>query len=198
MPKYRITQSLLSAWKYSYLTDDGFASFIDCLTRKPKPQTKAMLDGIQFENCVNSVLDGNPIDENHIWHDQVVYLSGKLHDSAKQVTIYKDVKVDGVPFLLHGVLDFLRNSIIYDTKFSTTYKINKYYDSPQHPMYFALVPEATEFNYLICDGKYVYEERYYPDDVEPIERTIKHFMEYLDHLNLVDTYVKHWKANENG
>ena len=72
--------------------------------------------------------------------------------------------------------------------------MNNYIGSPQHPMYFALVPKAREFQYKICDGKYIYTETYRPDEVEPIERTIKHFMDFLDKQNLVKTYCDNWKS----
>ena len=78
--------------------------------------------------------------------------------------------------MLYGKLDFLkaggnlRHEILaYPSKGNA----NNYIAVPQHPMYFALVPEGTNFQYKICDGKYVYTETYRPDEVEPIERTIK-------------------------
>ncbi len=72
--------------------------------------------------------------------------------------------------MCYGVLDYLKCGVIYDTKYSKTYKVNKYLDSPQHPMYFVLAPEAYEFQYKICDGEWIYTEIYRPGEVEPIER----------------------------
>lgn len=193
-PKYRITQTLLSAWLWSYKLDGGYEDFLRTLRREKTPPTKAMLDGVRFEGMVNAVLDGAPLDEEHKWAECIREVSGELAGAKKQVTVFRDIKVDGVPFLLHGVLDFLRAGVIYDTKFSTKYSVNKYLNSPQHPMYFALVPEAYEFKYIICDGKYVYRERYTPQDVEPIEKTIAQFMKFLDRHKLVDLYCENWKT----
>lgn len=193
--KYRITQTLLSNWLYIYkLEDGGYEKFLKCLNREKEPPTKAMLDGIRFEGCVNSVLDGAPIGEDHEWYKPVKQLAKYLNGSQQQVTLFREIEVDGITFLLHGVLDFLKAGIIYDTKFSKTYHLNKYLDSPQHPMYFALVPEAYEFQYIICDGKYVYRERYYPEDVVPIETTIHQFISFLKNNGLFDIYCEKWKV----
>lgn len=190
----RITQSLLSAWDYVYKKEDGYEDFLSTLNREKKPPTQAMLDGRRFEGLVNSALDGNPIPEDNDWYVPVMQLSKYLAGSQQQVEIRRVVEIDGVQFQLHGILDFLRSGIIYDTKFSKTYKVGKYLDSPQHPMYFALVPEAYEFQYLISDGSYLYREIYRPEDTEPIEKEIRLFMRYLEQRNLIDIFVKKWIA----
>lgn len=190
----RITQSLLSAWDYVYKKDDGYEEFLAALNREKKPPTQAMLDGRRFEGLVNSALDGIQIPEDNDWYSPVMQLSQYLSGSQQQVEIRRNIEVDGVQIQLHGILDFLRSGIIYDTKFSTTYKVGKYLDSPQHPMYFALVPEAYEFQYLISDGTYVYREVYRPEDTEPIEKEIRLFMNFLEQRNLIDIFVKKWIA----
>ena len=96
---------------------------------------------------------------------------------------------------VHGVLDYLREGHIWDCKFSTTYKLNKYRDSPQHPMYLELVPEAKDFTYIITDGKYVYREKYPRDIVAPIEIDIKNFMNFCKSHDLWDTYREKWRVN---
>jgi hypothetical protein len=196
--KLRITQSLLSAWEWSYKTENGYADFLDTLKRVKKPPTQAMLDGVRFEGIINAALDGEPLDEAHEWYKPISEIVSELRRSQKQVVLYRDITVNGVPFLLHGVLDFLKAGIIYDTKFSKSYSVGKYRDSPQHPMYFALVPEAYKFQYTISDGKYVYRETYYPDDTEPIEIIISNFMIFLERQNLIDTYAKYWQINNKG
>ena len=62
--KLRITQSLLSSFSWVFRKDDGYDSFLRTLNREPNPQTKAMLDGIRYENVLNSVLNGEPIPED--------------------------------------------------------------------------------------------------------------------------------------
>lgn len=192
--KFRITQTLLGAWLYSYKTDGGYDSFLKTLRREKVPPTKAMLDGVRFENCINAVLNGAEIDVSHEWYKPVTEISAELTGAQKQVVLFKNMSVDGVPFLLHGVLDFLLAGRIIDTKYSKSYRVGKYLDSPQHPMYFALVPEAYEFQYTICDGSYVYRETYRPEDCTPIETTIRQFMRFLDDQNLVDLYAQKWRV----
>lgn len=198
--KLRITQSLLSAWLWSYLKDDGYEDFLKALKREKQPPTKAMLEGVRFENVVNSVLDGAPIDPKHEWLNPVLDITDELWGASQQVTLFREIDVNGVTFLLHGVLDFLKQGVIYDTKFSKTYHVGKYLTSPQTSMYFALVPEARLFEYIICDGKYVYRERYprelLGDGIEPIEKTIDNFMSFLDRQNLLEIYTENWEAKQ--
>lgn len=193
--KFHLTQSLLSSWLWSYRTDDGYARFVEALNRHREPPSPEMLDGIQFENCVNNYLNGAPLVEGHKWYRGITATADYLWGAQQQVSLYRDLIVDGVCFSLNGVLDFLRAGVIYDTKFSKTYHLNKYLDSPQHAAYFYLVPEATEFQYLSCDGSYVYREIYHPEDVRPIEKTVRDFMVFLDRTGLIDTYTSLWELN---
>ena len=192
--RFLITQSLLSSWQWSYKMEDGYADFLKTLRKERTPQTRQMLDGIRFENVLNATLDGAEIDTTHEWYRPIKSLSRTLHGAQQQVRLSKDVRVGGINWVLYGVLDYLKAGVIYDTKFSKTYKVGKYRESPQHPMYLALVPEAYAFKYLICDGTYIYTETYRPDEVEPIERTIKQFMDFLDRQNLVEVFCENWKS----
>lgn len=193
--KVRITQSLLSAWEWSFKTDDGWDDFIAALNREKKQPTQAMLDGIRFENCLNNVLKGEPIYQDNEWYNVLVEMSCELQGAQQQVSLFQDCEVDGQPFLLHGVLDYLREGHIWDCKFSKTYHLNKYLSSPQTPMYLSLVPEARDFTYIISDGKYVYREKYPRDIVPPIEPTINNFMQYLKKHELWGVYCEKWSVN---
>ena len=192
-PKFLITQSLLSSWQYGIVSGD-ISEFKEALERKRKPPTKAMLDGQRFENVVESVATGTVIEHDHEWYRPVTEIADIVKGGQYQVKLSRDLTVDGITFVCYGILDFLKCGVIYDTKFSKTYHVGKYLDSTQHPMYFYLCPEAYEFTYIISDGKWVYRETYRPDDVEPIEHTIKHFMDFLDNLGLVNTYCENWKS----
>jgi hypothetical protein len=195
---YLLTQSLLSAWLWSYKLETGYEDFLKTLRREPIQQNKAMLEGIRFENCLNAVLNGAEIEPTHEWYKPIMELYPTLYGSQQQASPSCEMVIDGVRFVLYGKLDYLKAGIIYDTKYSPRYpskgNVNNYIDSPQHPMYFALVPEAREFQYKICDGTYIYTETYRPDEVEPIERTIKHFMDFLDKQDLIKTYYEFWKS----
>ena len=198
--KLRITQTLINSWQYSFKTDSGYEDFLRTLNREPKQPTKAMLDGIRFESVLNSVLDGEEIPPDHEWYKPVRQLAKYLAGSQKQVVLFRDTEVMGYPILLHGVLDYLRAGMIYDTKYSPPYgtsrqnNIIKYLNSPQHPLYLALVPEARAFEYLICDGELVYRETYPRDIVDPIEPTIAQFIKFLQNNNLFEIYKEKWSV----
>ena len=67
-PKFRLTQSLISAYEWTFKKEDGYEDFIAALNREKKQPTVAMLEGIRYENCLNSVLDGVEIPEDHEWY----------------------------------------------------------------------------------------------------------------------------------
>ena len=192
--KVRITQSLLSSWEWSFKKDDGYEEFLKALKRERTPPTKIMLDGIAFENVLNSVLRGEHIPEDHEWYKVITEMARELDGSQQQVTIFRDINVSGQPFLLHGVMDYLHAGIIYDCKFSKRYELNKYLNSPQTPMYLELVPEARLFEYIISDGKWVYREKYPREIVPSIRDTINQFYKYLLQHNLWEIYEQHWRV----
>ena len=195
--KLRVTKSLLDSWLYSFKRDDGYEDFLCTLRREKKPPTEAMLNGVRYENCLNAVLNGEQIPEDHEWKFPITEMSQELWGAQQQVVLFQDIEVDGQPTLLHGVLDYLRAGVIWDCKFSKTYHLNKYYwdYTTQTAMYFALVPEARMFRYIISDGKYVYRETYPRDIVPGIEIPIRQFLSYLKKHDLYDIYVEHWKVN---
>jgi hypothetical protein len=155
-----------------------------------------MLDGVRYENVLNAVLNGEPITPEHEWYTPIVEMAIELSGSQQQVNLYANsgITYNGVPILLHGVLDYLKAGHIYDCKFTKNYHLNKYYweDTTQTAMYLALVPEAFDFTYIISDGKYVYRERYPRDIVPPIQPTITQFLAYLEKQNLIEIFERKW------
>ena len=191
--KFLLTQSLLSSWQYT-LKGGELDEFLSTLRREKKPQSKAILDGIRFENMVHAVSEGAEIGRDQEWYKPVMEICEIITQGQYQVKASRPLVVDGVEFVCYGILDFLKAGVIYDTKFSKTYKVGKYLDSPQHPMYFYLCPEVQRFEYIISDGSYVYREAYLPEDTEHIEKTVRQFMSWLDKTNFVDLYCQNWRS----
>lgn len=192
--KVRLTQSLLSSWEWIYKKESGYDDFLLTLRREKKPPTQAMLDGIRYENVLNSVLDGEQLPEDQEWYAPITEMAQELWGAQKQVTLYRDVMLGDQPVLLHGVLDYLREGHIWDCKFSKRYELNKYLNSPQTGMYLALVPEAMDFTYIISDGKWVYRERYPKDIVPDVMNTINQFFKFLTNYELWDVYTEKWSV----
>lgn len=191
--KVRITQTLLSAYEWAFKKDDGYEDFLRTLNREKSPPTKAMLDGIRYENVLNNVLKGETISEDHEWFSPIAEMSIELWGAQQQVVLFKEIEVDGQIFLLHGVLDYLREGHIWDCKFSKTYKLNKYLGAPQTSMYMELVPEARDFTYIVSDGDWVYRERYPREIVPPVEPYIKNFMNFCKKHDLWNIYEQKWR-----
>lgn len=196
-PKLLITQSLLGAWLYQYQAFDqesAHKDFLRVLRREKSKPTQAILDGIQFENMVTACCEGSPPPEGHKWGEAVRAIADRLQGSQFQVVAQRSAMVAGVPFLLYGRLDALKAGVIYDIKFSRSYQVGKYLDSPQHPMYFTLVPEAYRFEYVVFTGSDVCVESYDREDVPEIFPTIRNFINYLELSKLDKIYCQKWET----
>ena len=220
--RFLMTQSLLSAWQWLYKARDAYpydedkadaaeakaeADFLRVLRRERGEPSPAMLAGRDFEALCYAVADGrfrpahNDFGESEFppTYPGALQVARVINGGAWQVKASKRVSVGGRDFLLYGVLDALKAGVIYDIKFKSrplgsVELPGLYADSPQHPMYFALCPEALRFEYLVSDGALLYAESYERGDVAPIETIIGDFMGYLDRACLVSVYEHHWAA----
>lgn len=189
----RIRQSLLSAWQWSVRHKRGYEDFLLTLQGKSIPANPMMQNGIKFEELVRLAIKGVAIPADHEWYKGIIATSKILRGSAEQVYKTAPITVNDRQYLLSGTADNIKAGVIYDTKFSVTYKYGKYFDSPQHPAYFYLWPDAKAFQYLIFNGKELFRETYYPFAVKPIADYIADFQKYLDMNNLTEIYETHWR-----
>lgn len=204
-----MTQSLLSSWKYQFndfskyedraeeFEEKAQREFLQTLRREPIETSEAMQKGIDFENLVVALCHGQQGFEEHDWYAPAIEIADIVRGSQFQYVAKKEVTIAGVDFLLYGKLDSLKAGIINDIKFSGSYNVGKYFDSPQHPMYMECVPEATEFNYLVSNGRRVWRETYRREECKPISDVIEEFIGYLRVSGLFEIYTNHWKAKEN-
>lgn len=207
MERYLITQSLLSAWAYVFDCFEGgeeeaMEDFIAALNRQKRESTVDMLNGIAFENAVyaaaaNASAKVRP--ELWAWKSGIRQVAEIIKGATVQVKAQKEITVDGMTFLVYGILDALKAGTIYDVKFVNKKfggldLAGKYLTSAQHPAYFYIVPEATEFQYLVSDGEDVYIETYRREDTKPIGEIISQFVASLRDMGLLDLYREKWLA----
>lgn len=216
---YRITHSLLSAWDYATgdrAGDDSLAEFVKTLKREPKQRTQSMQAGIDFEDEVTfyaangylkyddapkmqvvTAMGDTIIQDVHTYSDAerkaIIRFGEKVRWAAPQVRAEKEMKINGIDFLLVGVADYLKAGIIYDTKRIGMYEYGRYVSNTQHPMYFELFPEAVRFDYLIFDGYQTHVETFRRTDCEPIQNHISRFVRDLRDVGLLETYKEYWE-----
>jgi len=209
-----ITQSLLSAWGYQFTDFHNIYStnekaeqaaqkaredFLSSLRREPIATSPAMQKGRDFEELVVLLAEGGDIapDKPHWekWVEGAAQIADRVRGGAFQVASSAPVTIGDIDFLLYGRLDALKNGTIYDIKFASRYEYGNYFESAQHPMYFAIVPEAHTFTYLVYrEGLGVFDETYRRSDTRDIADTISEFMEHLKKTDLFSVYEGHWKA----
>lgn len=207
MERYLITQSLLSAWAYVFDCfeggeEDAMADFLATLNREKREPTDAMRNGIAFENAVYAAAKDAPAKvppELSVWEPGIRQVAEIIKGAPVQVKAQKEITVDGMTFLVFGILDALKAGTIYDVKFVNKKfggleLAGKYLGSAQHPAYFYIVPEAMEFKYIVSDGEDVYIETYRREDTKPIGEIISQFVASLRDMGLLDLYQEKWLA----
>lgn len=205
-PTYEITASLLNSFYYQWncvdyvkqdfdgtmeksfdercdiARDNAHQEFLNALNRIHTPTTFAQQRGMDFEDACCA--------------GKVPVVSEIIKDGVFQPTYYKMVKVDGLQIQLKGRLDVLKAGTIYDMKrVSRWHGPEHYKKSVQHWMYLELVPEASQFIYLINDGYVTHFEIYHRYEAKPVEPFVYEFIEYLKSQNLLDIYLNAWNNN---
>lgn len=199
-----ITQSLLSSWGYMFnCWEDGQEQakedFMRSLNREPIPANEAMQAGIDFERAVYAEAAGQPHPDYPKWESGIRQVADIIRGGQVQVNLRRPITVDGTRFLIHGVLDVLKAGIIYDVKykvksFGSLDLAGSYVDSPQHPAYFYLVPEAREFRYLVSDGTDLYIETYARQNTAYIGDLIAEFVTSIKAMGLYELYTEKWSV----
>ena len=201
--RYLITQSLVSAWNYlmtcrDECKDDALTDFLNTLNRVPKETTPEMQNGIDFENAVYATAAGLA-PSRPAWEKGIRAVAEIIKGAPVQVKAQRELSVHGMDLLVFGIMDALKAGVIYDVKFlnkgfGSVELAGKYLDSPQHPAYFYIEPDAYEFQYLVSDGQDLYIEKYTPAITRPFPEIAEEFLAYLDAMNLLDTYKEKWTA----
>lgn len=208
MARFLITQSLLRSWLYVYecypgCEEDAMASFLRTLKKEPddltEDQQQNIQNGIDFENAVYAEALGAVREPHPKWEHGIQYVANFVKGAQFQVKAQRNLSVCGMDFLVYGILDGLKAGTIFDVKFKNKSfgsldLAGEFFESPQHPLYFYLVPEAREFMYLVSDGADLYVERYTPDESPTAESLISEFVEFLKSSNLLETYAQYWKT----
>lgn len=199
---YLLTHSLLSSWLYAMKDNpyadtttesNGYEDFLRVLRREPSEQTEAMRNGIEFEDLVTDIVNGDA-DTEHKWYEAATKVAKVIKGGQLQYKAKKKMVVAGEQILLYGRLDVLLAGRIIDIKFSKGYDRGKYLGSTQHPTYLELIPEAEAFTYIVSNGTEVWTETYRRDETPDITQLIELFLVFLKENGLWELYVKHWAA----
>lgn len=227
MPRYKITQSLISAWNYVHncwegQEDAAMESFLTALRGEKEELTPEQMQNIQngfdFEKLVTDIATGAFHPQYEFdgmtdpdtceetckevypkWYRPAAEFGAILRGAQFQVRIHRSITVRGMEFEIHGVLDALKEGVIYDIKFKnksfgSSDIAGDWLDSPQHPFYFYLVPEARKFLYLVSDGNDIYIEQYLPEETRKAADIISEFVDFLETAGLMDVYKTNWQV----
>ena len=190
--QYYVTPTLLNSWQYS-IKNGTLEDFIKVLNKEEFEPTESILKGFEYEKYMQ---------ENY----------KETLNGAYQVKVSKEYG----DYLLYGIVDCLKNGIIYDYKYTKNYDVGKFFNNHQTLMYLEMIPEAKKMVYLITNkfnkveqpdlnfkdlSKIEYEvgnifrEEYTKDMFpETIESILHKFEQWLKIYNLYDLYTEKWKC----
>ena len=201
---YLITQSLIGSWNYMMscreeCQEDAYNDFLNTLNRIPKEATLEIQNGIDFENEVYKAAAGIPRAAHPKWEPGINAVATFIKGAPVQIKAQRELSLGSMNLLVYGIMDALKAGIIYDVKFSnkgfgSAELAGKYLDSPQHPAYFYIEPEAREFQYLVSDGVDLYTETYTRANSRPFKEIAEEFLASLDAMNLLSIYKEKWAA----
>lgn len=204
MARYLMTQSLLASWGYMFSCweegqEQAKEDFIRTLNRELTPVSEAMADGNAFETEVYAAAQGRQRAPHPKWENGIQTVASVIKGAPSQVRVQREIEVLGYTFLLYGVLDALQAGVIFDVKyksksFGSLDLAGSYLESPQHPAYLYLVPEAYEFQYLVSDGVDLYKEVYTRENTRSIGDIIAEFITSIEAMGLLGTYLDKWVA----
>lgn len=219
-----ITASLYNAYLYYAKTDfDMYGEraeeieakakqdFLNTLNKVKTEKSPAMLKGIQFEDAIRSICDGNIRDEsvklpkdanpldypllNRLTDDEYACafeIAQKVKGGIWQVKLSKKIG----NYLLFGYADVIKQAFINDIKRVNQYaEVGKYEPSIQHLIYLECSP-LEHFKYLICDGKYTFEE-YYHKDADNCDKLMSRIDEMVGFINQTPEFKAAFEANWN-
>lgn len=176
MAKYYITPTLLNSWQYNIKTGT-LEDFIKVLNKEEFEPSANILKGFEFEKYMQ---------ENY----------QETKGGAYQVKVSKEYG----DYLLYGIIDCLKDGIIYDYKYTQNYEVGKFFNNHQTLMYLEMVPEAKKMIYIITN-KFedepgdIFKEEYTKDLFpETIDSILHKFIEWLKTYNLYDLYTEKWKC----
>lgn len=208
MPRYLITQSLISSWAYMFDCREGHEEkaeqeFMRTLRREKGEQTEAARNGVLFENDVYTLAEGFPIKCSNAWRKGANQIADIIRGAQTQVKAMRPLELNGMDFLVYGILDALKAGVIYDVKYrsrrfdcseTSPGVYGKYLHSPQHPIYFYITPGAYEFQYLVSDGEDLYIEKYCREQTRCAEEVIGEFIHSITETGLLSLYKEKWQA----
>jgi len=191
-PLYKITASLLNSWQMIFdcepeeelVTYDNFMRILRRERMAPKLDMLRVVDFIK--QCENN---------------KIKNISNIIVNGSFQNYVERDYIVDDMNVRVSGLLDVLKEGIIYDIKRVDDYELQDYYTDWKPSVYFALVPEAYEFRFLIASGyndEYldILTEKYTRDKAIHMRIVIKMFYNWLQDMKLFDVYKNNWQIDQ--
>lgn len=189
--------------------EDKFQELINKINRiKSDEIPVAALKGIQFEDCVNTILKGGKltiIEDVYSTNDFVFTkslvdkIAARLVNHTKQQEYIQAIIPTSIGNVkVYGFTDYTYPDKIVDLKTTGSYKIDKFKDNAQHGCY-SLIKKINgkpikEFIYLVSDFNQVFVEKYDVNSAmqDEFNEKVVDFYEFItEHKDLI-TDKKIW------
>jgi len=185
MTKYLITPTLLNSFKY-YQNDqwkepaESRLDFLKTLSRERFAPNEAMQKGIDFENDINAICNGD-ITNTDNFKEPHFGIAKIVKGGLWQQSVKKEITIGSNDFILYGRTDVIKGNTIYDIKYTKNYDLGKFTGSSQHRIYLYCT-DMPEFKYLVSNGDQYWVETYFNNSniEDEIKSMISDVMGYFD------------------
>lgn len=182
-----------SVWYWKKKEDGNIQELYDLIDKKPVEVTELMQAGIDFEDEVLKVCNGNYKSEDPVANEIANIVNGSLW----QEPVKCEVEVNKDKVLIFGRMDCIKRDWIYDIKCVRKYELGKYYNSIQHLAYM----QATglkKFKYLVKCGNSLYTEEYTGDETNQnlLQERTSDLIRWLKSTDLYDRYLNKWEIKQ--
>lgn len=189
--------------------EDKVQELLDKINRiKPSEFPEAALKGIQFEDCVNKLLNGETLQEldddyvtkNFSFNKQLVNkVAAKLKNAKKQQEyIQANVPTPIGLVKVYGFIDYTYDDFFIDLKTGSKYEIGKFKDNSQHKCYPFLAKllgrKQSGLKYYVTDFRNTFLEQYTltPEMEDEFVSDIVTFNYWLEENRNLITDTKIW------
>lgn len=207
MSHLKLTPSLWYVYnKCANSETEDWSEFQACLDLAPIPSTPAMQAGIDFENAVREwqrVARCSPLTNSVVGFPTPATDCARIvGDALYQQRVWREIIIDGQPYIVSGIIDWLGRDKVIDLKYTGWYQggmdfiLNK---NIGHLAY-TYCTDIDDFMYLISDGKKVYQEHYHVNDrARNAGALIEKVTPMLECIHRVpsfrDSYLTKWLCN---
>jgi hypothetical protein len=183
---YSVYPTLLDAYAFhkKFPTEEKTAEFFDKLNRKPTQITPQIQKGIDFNNLVDSYINGKgvvpPTNKLEVIASDIARIISLDGPVEIQKYIEGTILVDGATVKLYGFVDYLTPGRIWELKTTAKYRPFFLSDRWQRFFYMYCLPRVPKFTFITTDFNKHYLCEFNSSDQDKLVEGLRDFIGFIE------------------